>query len=152
RLHAVVVLGFERLVDLLPQFVKDFAGGASYGRVFEVARAGQRDRELALDAAGTESQENDAIAEANCLSHIVGDEDDGASGFAPDALQFIVQQVASLRVKRGERFVHQKDVGFGGEGAGNGNALAHAAGKLMDVAVFKFRQVHEAQVVASSFL
>ena len=148
RLYAFVVFGFEGAVNLVAQFVENFAGGAGDVRIFEMARARQVDGEFALHAAGAEGQKNDAIAEANRFADIVGDEDDGASGLAPDALEFVVQQVASLGVERGEGLVHQENVGFGGESAGDGNALAHAAGKLMDVALFELCQMHEAQIVA----
>ncbi len=107
----------------------------------------QFDGEFAFHAAGTESEQNDAIAEANGLTDVVRDEDDGASGFAPDALEFVVQQVAGLRVESGERLVHQKDVGLGGQGAGNGYALPHAARKLVNVAVLKFSEVYEPEIV-----
>ena len=100
-----------------------------------------------LDAPGTESEQNDAIAQANRFADIVRDENDGASGFGPDAFQFVVQQVAGLGVESGERFVHQQDVGLGGEGARDGDALTHAAGELVNVAVFELAKVYQPQIV-----
>ena len=152
RLHALVVLGFEGAVNLVAQFIENVTGGAGDGRIFKMSWAGQFDRELALDAAGTEGQKNDAIAEANRFANVVGHENDGASGLAPDALQLVVQQVTSLGVEGGERFVHQQNVGFGGQSAGDGHALPHAARELVDVALFKLRQMNEAQVIACLLL
>jgi hypothetical protein len=39
-----------------------------------------------------------------------------------------VEEVAGLRVQGREWFVHQQDVGFGGEGSGEGHALPHPTG------------------------
>ena len=73
--------------------------------------------------------------------------DDRASSLAPDTLQFVVQQVAGLGIESGERFVHQQDVGFGGERAGDSDALPHAAGELVNVAVFKLPKMYQPQIV-----
>jgi len=43
--------------------------------------------------------------------------DNGASGLGPDAFEFIVQQVTSLGIERGEGLIHQQNVWFGGESA-----------------------------------
>ena len=148
----IVVFSFEGAVDFVAQFVENFAGGAGDVGVFQMTRARQVDREFTLDAAGAEGQQNDAIAEANGFADVVGDENDGASGLAPDALQFVVQQVASLGVERGEGFVHQQNIGLGGKRAGDGHALPHAAGELVSVAVLEFAEMHQAQVVVGLFL
>ena len=81
----------------------------------------------------------------------MSDEDDSAPSFAPYALQLVMQQVAGLSVKRGEGLVHQEDVGFGSQRAGDSDSLAHAAGKLVDVAVLELSQVYEAKVIAGLF-
>src|SRR5580692_1086526 len=81
----------------------------------------------------------------------MGDEDDGASRLAPDTLQLIVQQIASLGVERSEGFIHEENVGFGGQGAGDGYALPHATRELVDVTLFKLRQMYEAEIVARFF-
>ncbi len=71
--------------------------------------------------------QDNAIAQPNGFADVVGHEDDGASGLAPDALQFVVQQVAGLGVERGEGLVHQENVGLGGQRACDGDALPHSA-------------------------
>ena len=115
----------------------------SWSRIWRAARAtagssrwrgrGKSTWNSTFDPARAKGQKNDAIAEANRLTNIVGDENNGAAGLAPDALQLVVQQVAGLGVERAEGFVHQKNVRFSGQSAGDGDALAHASGKLMDV-------------------
>src|SRR5579862_1482255 len=147
RLDAASVLGFERAVGFVAEFVEDGAGGERDLGIFEAARTIEFDGELALYAAGTECEQNDAISEPDRFADVVCDKDDGASGLAPDALEFIVKQVAGLGVERGEGFVHQKDVGFGGQCAGDGDALAHPAGELMDITLLEFCQMYELEVV-----
>src|SRR6266496_1626942 len=150
-LHALVVLSFKGAINFVAQFVENFTGGAGNSGIFEMARARQFDRELALYAAGAEGQKDDAIAKANGFAYIVGDENNGASSFAPDALQLVVQQIASLGIEGGKGFVHQQDVGFRGQGAGDGDALAHATGELVNITLLKLRQMYETQVIASLF-
>src|SRR5919112_699550 len=44
-------------------------------------------------AAGPGGQQQHALAQADCLADVVRHEDDGAPGFLPDALKFVVEQV-----------------------------------------------------------
>ena len=50
---------------------------------------------------------------------------------APEPLELVVEQVAGHGVERTERLVHEEDVGVLGEGPGQGDPLAHAAGELV---------------------
>ena len=45
--------------------------------------------------------------------------------------ELVLQLVADQRIERRERLVHEQDVGVGGEGAGEADALLHAAGQLV---------------------
>ena len=67
----------------------------------------------------------------------MSDEDYCAASLCPDALQFVMQEVASLRVESSEGLVHKEDIGLGGQGAGQRHALSHSTGKLVSIAVFK---------------
>ena len=53
----------------------------------------------------------------------------------PDPQQLALQIFARLGVERGERLVHQENVGIVGEAAGDRHALLHAAGKLVGITV-----------------
>ena len=53
-----------------------------------------------------------------------------------------MQQVAGHRVERAERLVHQQDVGVLGEGPGERDPLAHAAGQLVRPLVAEPVEVH----------
>ena len=47
--------------------------------------------------------------------------------------QLVLQDQLVLRVERGERLVHQQDLGIGHQGAREADALAHAAGELLRI-------------------
>ena len=102
---------------------------------------GLGDAPLAGDAAGPAGEQDDALAEAGGLAHVVGDEDDRAAGRAPDALELLVQQVARDGVERGERLVHEQHGTVLREGARERDALAHAAGELVRALLGGIREV-----------
>ncbi len=60
----------------------------------------------------------------------MGDEKRGGAGLEPDALQLDVHLPAQDLVEGAERLVEQQEPWLGDQGAGNGNPLPHAAGKL----------------------
>src|SRR6516225_6439302 len=84
------VFGRKRFIDFVAQAVEDLVSGAGHLDFLEVAGAGKIDEKLFLDASGAEGHEGDTIAQADRLAHVVGDEDDGASGFGPDLFQLVV--------------------------------------------------------------
>src|SRR5579864_2067952 len=114
-----------------------------------MSRARQINGKLRFDAAGPEAEEGNAIAQPYRLADVVRHKNHSPSGFGPDALQFVVQQVASLSVKCGEGLVHQQHVGLGGQRARQSHTLPHSARKLMDVAVLELRQMNQAEVVVA---
>ena len=67
------------------------------------------------------------VGEEHGFFDVVGDKDDGLRILELDLAQFELQAFPTLRVERAERLVHQQDFGPGGEGAGDGDTLAHAA-------------------------
>jgi hypothetical protein len=127
RLDAVSIFGFEGAVGLFAKLVENGASGESDVGILQAPWARKFNWELALYAAGTESHQDDTISEAHSLTDVVRYENDGASGLAPDAFEFVMQQVSRLGVESGEWFVHQEDVGFGRKRTSNGDALTHAA-------------------------
>ena len=97
------------------------------------ALAGPRDRHLEGAAEGRLRpglQGHDAVGKQDRLVDVVGDQDDGLAFLGPDLLELVLQLGARQRVERREGLVEQQDVGIGGQRAGDGDALAHAAGKL----------------------
>ena len=67
------------------------------------------------------------VAEQDRLLEAVGDEQHGAPVGLPQLEQLVLQDLAHLGVERGERLVHQQDLGLDGERPGDGDALLHAA-------------------------
>ena len=63
------------------------------------------------------------------------DEEDRLLQLQPDAQQLVLQVAARERVERAERLVHQQDRAVEREDAGDGHALAHAAGEVLRKAV-----------------
>ena len=65
----------------------------------------------------------------------MGDEQHGEFGFFPELQQLVLAGPPRQRVERRERFVHQQDVGLHRHAAGDGDALLHAAGQRVRIAV-----------------
>ena len=78
---------------------------------------------------------DDAVGHFHRFLLIVGDEYGCQTDFVVEAHEPLAQFLADLGIDGGEWFVKQKDIGFGREGAGDGDALPLAAGKLMRVAL-----------------
>ena len=60
----------------------------------------------------------------------MGDVDEGDADPLLDGAQFIAHVLAKLEVEGRERFIEQQDLGFDGEGAGDGHTLLLATGKF----------------------
>src|SRR5215472_12934418 len=103
------VFGLQRLVDFIAQAVEDFAGGARNIDFFQVSRPWQVHNELAFDAARTEGEQNNAITQSDGFTHIVGNKNNRAPSFRPNALQFVMPQVSRLGIKGGKGLVQEKD-------------------------------------------
>ena len=79
------------------------------------------------------------------LADVVGDEDDRAPGLLPDPVQIVVQLVAGDGVERREGLVHQQQLRFLGQGAGQRAALTHATRQLMRPALGEVDQADHAE-------
>ena len=77
----------------------------------------------------------------------MGDKQDGLRLVGPDAHDLERHLLAGQRVKGAEGFVHQQDVGVVDQGAADGGALLHAAGKLARVLALEPAQPHHSQQV-----
>ena len=75
----------------------------------------------------------------------MGDEDDGASGLAPNSFELFVQQVAGDGVEGGERFVHEQHLAVLRERTGQGDPLPHTAGELVRAFVGGVGEVDEVE-------
>src|SRR5437588_383638 len=67
-----------------------------------------------------------------------------------DPQQLVLEDLARLRVEGTERFVHQQDVGFHREGAGETDALLHPAGELVRIRELETGQPDHVGVLANA--
>ncbi|MDT4847340.1 hypothetical protein FQZ97_813910 [compost metagenome] len=80
----------------------------------------------------------------------MGDEDDGALLLGLQAHQLALHLAADQRVQGGEGFVHEQDGRVVGQRAGQADALLHATGELVRVAVLIPTQADLAQCLAGT--
>ncbi len=106
-----------------------------FGGVVEraaVAGALQIDWEgFAKGGFGAHGEGDDAVGHEDGFVDIVGDEDGGLFLAAPDFQDFVLKDGAVEGIEGGERLVEQEDFRLHGKGAGEGDALAHAAGEFV---------------------
>src|ERR1700738_4820430 len=111
-----------------------------------MTRPGKIDIDDFLDRPWTWSHDQDAIGELDRLFNVVGDKENGFLFALPDAYQIGAHFQASEKVERAERFIHVNDVGIRRERARDLHTLAHPAGKLVRIGVFKSGQTHHVDV------
>src|SRR6516165_12290183 len=123
ELLRAVEIGRKQGLDLVKQPGELRIGG--------VARSGSIDLyHLGNGGARSGRHHPDAVAEQDCLSNVVGDEDHRLAGMLPDREQHGMHAAAGERVQRPERFVHQQNFRLDCKRAGDLKPLPHAAGKL----------------------
>ena len=89
-------------------------------------------RSFILDAALV--HDDAMVGERHGLLLVVGDMDEGRADPLLDGLQLVLHLAAELEIEGAERLVEQQHGGLDDEGAGQGHALALAAGKLVRLA------------------
>ncbi len=100
-------------------------------RIEAVARLLQVDADFTDDAARIGGEQQDAVAHQHRLLDIVGHQNhalDRQLAFAPEFEEVGSQRFRGQHVERGERLVHQENIGMYDKRAGKADALAHAAG------------------------
>ena len=100
-----------------------------------------------LDFAG--AHHPDAVAHRQGFFLVMGDEDEGDSGFKLQALQLDLHFLAQLQVQCRQRLVQQQHLGLRGQRAGQCHALLLAAGQLTGLAVRHRSQLHQRQHLGS---
>jgi hypothetical protein len=76
------------------------------------------------------AHQQDAVGEQDGFVHVVGDHEHGLVRGLDDLQQLVLDGAAGQRVERAEGFVEQQHLGLDGEGAGDADALLHAAGEF----------------------
>ncbi|MPN16244.1 hypothetical protein SDC9_163582 [bioreactor metagenome] len=75
--------------------------------------------------------DGDCIAELEGLINIMGDKYDSFVQLPLDLQQLKLHVFAHQRIQSRERFIHQQHIRVGGQRAGDGHALTHAAGEAV---------------------
>ena len=99
----------------------------------------------AVDAAGARRHQHDAVGQVDRFFHVMRDEGDGRPFQLVDMQDQVVHDFPRLRVERAERFVHQQHLRPAHQRAGDGDALLHAAGKLVRPGVGGGVEAHQCQ-------
>ncbi len=84
----------------------------------------------------------DLVDEAERLFLVVGNKDGSGARGAQDAAHLGADAHTQAGVKVGERLVEQHQIGFGSEGAGEGDALLLAAAEFVGQAAFEAAEAH----------
>ncbi len=122
----------EDLVDVVDEL------GEGLG--FAVAGLRELDAEIGADVAGIAAEDDDAVGEQDGFFNVVGDDEDGLGGhglLGPELEEFGAEVFCGEDVEGGERLVHEEDFRLDDEGAGEADALAHAAGEFLGVCGFE---------------
>ena len=115
---------------------RDRAVGAAVDELVEVGVAGgvhRLDRAAPADAAVV--QHRDVVGDGADRGHVVGDGDRGRAHLGDELADQLVDDVGQDRVEAGGRLVEEDHLGVGGDGAGEADALLHAARELGRVEV-----------------
>src|SRR5688572_9517166 len=132
-----------------------FQKRADFARQLDVARAAKGlrsdawprdvDFELPHDAARPRRHHDDAVAEEDRLVNRVGDQHHGLAARHPNALQLGVHALASERIERAERLVHQEKLGIARERAHDRGALLHSTRKFVRIFVLEAFQAGDVE-------
>ena len=83
------------------------------------------------------------VGERHGLFLVVGDMDKGGADLLLDGLQLILHLAAELEIERAQRLIEKQHGGLDDKGAGEGHALALAAGKLVRLLVEGLREADD---------
>ncbi|SHJ57840.1 hypothetical protein SAMN02745194_02886 [Roseomonas rosea] len=108
------------------QELRDEARG---GAVIDLTRRGHLDEAAAI-------HHGDAVGQGEGLGLVMRDHDEGGTALALDGPQLEARALPQVRIERAEGFVQQQEAGALHQGAGQGHALALAAGEGMGAAGF----------------
>src|SRR5690242_12949594 len=120
-------------------------------RGLSVTRVGHVHGKIRVNMSGIPAKNDDAVCKHHRFFDVVGNDENGASrnlSIEPQLQKFAAQRFRSQYIQSGKRFIHEENFGFDDEGAGDADALFHAAGELLGIGSFKTIQpdrVNDAQ-------
>jgi hypothetical protein len=80
-----------------------------------------------------------AIGQRDRFLEVMRDEGNRFAVRRPELEELVLHELARLHIERRERLVHEKDLGIENERLGEGDALFHAPGELVRIAIAKTR-------------
>src|SRR5690606_21700028 len=154
--HAMSHDGHGSVLEIMLEHVPDLVDAVEIRRLapnaLEVAAALElRAHHLGLPAR-TPAEQEDLVGDVDRFLDAVGDEDHGLLLDLEQRQQVFLELAPGLLVDRGERLVHQQDVGVHGERPGEPDPLAHAAGQLVRIAVLETGEAHLADAAPGHLL
>ena len=96
--------------------------------------------------------DGDAVADLERFLEVVADKDDRLLDRLLQLQELVLQLGADQGIERRERLIHQEDRCIGGEGAGEPDALLHAARELVHVLVRPGVEANELQLPIDALL
>src|SRR5260221_8046734 len=124
----------RRFPDMPPDAVAQAAESIAREHLIG-AGARQRDLQMIDDTARPGRHHGDFVSEIDGLGEAMGYEHDGLAGRRPDAQQLVAHGHARLLVERCERLIHQQHRWVLHQAARDRDALLHAAGELVRMAL-----------------
>src|SRR5580658_106156 len=106
------------------------------------------DFEIGADVARIAAEHDDPVGQQHGLFNVVRDNEDGLRGdgfLLPELEEFAAKVFGSEDIKRGEGLVHEEDFGLDDQGAGEANALTHAAGELLRISRLEAVQTYRVE-------
>src|SRR3989442_5535147 len=137
--------GRRRVAGQVEMF-EDIASEAEEFRAVALAWTSQANVEVALDATGTGSHNDDAVAHVDCFVDVVSDQKHRSAAGLPKTEHFVLHAHAGEGIQRAERLVQEEDLGMVNQRPGQSHALGHAARQMVGVGVgegFQADQPHE---------
>jgi hypothetical protein len=118
----------------------------------EVPRMREGNENLPANPSRVRVQYDDSVRQAHGFADGVGDKQDRFAGSKPEFLNLLVEQGAGLGVERGKRFIHQQNRRVHDQGAGDGDALPHSTGQLVNQFAGAVGQVNHLQRIGRAIL
>src|SRR5579859_704993 len=120
-------------------------------RGLSVTRMGHVHGNIRVNMGWITAKNDDAVGKNHSFFDIVRDDENGPSGnlsIEPKLQKLAAQRFRGQNIQSGKRFIHEENFRFDDEGAGDTDALLHAAGEFLGISSFETVQpdrVNDAQ-------
>src|SRR5579859_4985681 len=91
-----------------------------------------------------------AVSQSDCFTDIMGYKQDRLVGRRPDGLKLSMQSITGQGIQRPEWLIHEQHRRVNCQRPRDSDPLAHSAGELMDITLFKAVQMHSLNETSSN--